>query len=143
MFFPLFLYIENYDFYSNRSTQEATVANTRAVHLEVVTSQPITGRFNSSVYAICQPEVTVAKLFESETIRETLSSIWVLNGNSSPRQRHGTVNLIGLMKTTSTKLYGRSYVTLETVTLPVQTVVSEIEVIVNDRPLTYVSSSFA
>lgn len=53
MFFPLFLYIENYDFYSNRSTQEATVANTRAVHLEVVTSQPITGRFNSSVYAIC------------------------------------------------------------------------------------------
>ena len=32
-----------------------------------------------------------------------------------------------------------SHVTLETVTLPVQTVITEIELIVNDRPLTYVS----
>ncbi|XP_062590223.1 uncharacterized protein LOC134251820 [Saccostrea cucullata] len=45
--------------------------------------------------------------------------------------------LIGITKTTLKKIIGRSYIDLETL----QTVVTEVEAIVNDRPLTYVSSN--
>ena len=45
--------------------------------------------------------------------------------------------LIGLTKTTLKKVLGRRFVSLETL----QTIVTEIEAVMNDRPLTHVSSS--
>ena len=45
--------------------------------------------------------------------------------------------LIGLTKTSLKKILGRQFVTMETL----QTIVSEIEAVMNDRPLTHVSSN--
>ena len=82
---------------------------------------------------------SLSTLFESETIRKSLSSIgteWSFNPKRAPCFGGFWERLIELTKTSMKKLIGRSYVTLETL----QTVVTEIEAIINDRPLTYVSS---
>ena len=81
---------------------------------------------------------TIRRLTESQTLSDTLSSYgttWTFIPKRAPWYGGWWERLIGLTKNCLRKTLGRSYVTLETL----QTIVTEIEALINDRPLTYVS----
>lgn len=81
----------------------------------------------------------IRQLCQSTNVRETLSNHgtqWQFIPKRAPWYGGWWERLIGLTKTTLKKTLGRSYVSYERL----QTVVTEIEAIMNDRPLTYVSS---
>ena len=123
-------------------------ATTRAVHLEVVTSMSADTflqafrRFisrkslpkliisdNATTFQFASTYLTT--FFYSISVRDTFANMridWQFIGGWWER-------LIGLTKTALNKIVGRAYLILETL----QTVVTEIETIMNDRPLTYVS----
>ena len=134
-----------------------TCATTRAVHLEIVsdlTEESFLQAFrrftsrkslprtmisdNASTYLAASE--TIVKLTNSTTLKDELSkqgTSWEFIPKRAPWYGGFWERLIGLTKNCLRKTLGRSYVTLETL----QTVITEIEAIINDRPLTYLSSN--
>ncbi|XP_060568770.1 uncharacterized protein LOC132727351 [Ruditapes philippinarum] len=131
-----------------------TCAVTRAVHLEVVTSVSAdcflqaVRRFSSRK---SQPKLIVSDnaktfqtastylkaMFESQVVRESLANTgidWKFIPERAPWYGGWWERLIGLTKQTLKKILGRAMVDLETL----QTIVTEIESLLNDRPLTFV-----
>ncbi|XP_071177729.1 uncharacterized protein [Mytilus edulis] len=132
-----------------------TCASTRSVHLEVVPdlseksflqafrrfasrkSRPHTMiSDNASTYLAASE--TLKKLTESPSLNDTLSTYginWRFIPKRAPWYGGWWERFIGITKTCLRKTLGRSYVTMDTL----QTILTEIEAIINDRPLTYVS----
>ena len=133
-----------------------TCASTRAVHLEVVTDLSVPTfiaafrRFvsrkslpkvmvsdNASTYQSAAEELT--QLFNSENLATLLTSRgveWKFVPKRAPWYGGFWERSIGLTKTSLKKVLGRANINLE----ELQTLTTEIEAILNDRPLTYVSS---
>ena len=132
-----------------------TCAVTRAVHLEIVTNLTTENflqafrRFssrkslpkvmlsdNASTYLAAVDELN--ELFSCKTLLEVLSRkgvTWKFIPKRAPWFGGFWERLVGLTKASLKKVLGRSYVSL----LDLQTIIVEIEAILNDRPLTYVS----
>ena len=130
-----------------------TCAVTRAVHLEIVTAKNFLQAFrrfrsrksfprvmlldNVSTYLAAANELN--KLFSCKIILGALSwkgVTWKFIPKHAPWYRGFWEWLIGLTKASLKKVLGRSYVSL----LDLQTIIVEIKTILNDHPLTYVSS---
>ena len=133
-----------------------TCAVSRAIHLEIVTDLTMESflyafrRFagrrsvprlllsdNGSAFIAAAEELKT--LFQSVELAETLArkgTEWKFIPKRAPWFGGFWERLIGLTKTTLKKTLGRTHATLESL----QTIVVEIEAILNDRPLTYVSS---
>ncbi|XP_053406534.1 uncharacterized protein LOC123530253 [Mercenaria mercenaria] len=134
-----------------------TCAITRAVHLEVVPDLSTDSflqafrRFssrkslpklmisdNATTYLSAASQLK--KLFLSTSLQEALSmkgTEWKFIPKRAPWYGGFWERLIGLTKTTLKKILGRAFVTMETL----RTIVTEIEAILNDRPITYTSSN--
>ena len=132
-----------------------TCAVTRAVHLEIVTNFTTENflqafrRFssrkslpkvmlsdNASTYLAAVDELN--ELFSCKTLLEVLSRkgvTWKFIPKRAPWFGGFWERLVGLTKVSLKKVLGRSYVSL----LDLQMIIVEIEAILNDRPLTYVS----
>ena len=133
-----------------------TCASTRAVHLEVVpnlTEHSFVQAFRRFVSRKSLPRTLISdnattfisgseeikRLCDSEYIQETLSKHgieWKFIPKRAPWYGGFWERLIALTKTSLKKTLGRSQITMETL----RTIVTEIETILNDRPLTYPSS---
>jgi transposase InsO family protein len=133
-----------------------TCAVTRAIHLEVVqdlSEDSFLQAFRRFVSRKSLPKVLISdnsttfqaasnhlkRLFGSTSVTDTFSRRgveWRFIPKRAPWYGGFWERLIGLTKTSLKKVLGRSSVTLETL----QTIVTEIEAILNDRPITYVSS---
>ena len=133
-----------------------TCATTRAIHLEVVEDLTVETfllafrRFasrkslprklisdNASTFVSANNELK--ELFQSHALKETLAREgieWLFIPKRAPWYGGFWERLIGLTKSTIKKVLGRAAVNLCTL----QTIVVEVEAILNDRPLTYVSS---
>ena len=134
-----------------------TCAATRAVHLEVVNDLSV-GTFllavrrfasrqslpdviisdNATTYQSAAAELKL--LFQSPTLKQELCRQgirWKFIPKRAPWYGRFWERLVGLTKTSLKKVLGRASVDLVTL----QTIVTEIEAILNDRPLTYVSPS--
>ena len=133
-----------------------TCAITRAIHLEVVEDLTVEAfllafrRFasrkslprklisdNASTFVSANNELK--ELFQSHALKETLAREgieWLFIPKKAPWYGGFWERLIGLTKSTIKKVLGRAAVNLCTL----QTIVVEVEAILNDRPLTYVSS---
>ena len=127
-----------------------------AVHLEVVTDLTVDTfllafrRFssrknlpkkiisdNASTYLAAAEELQ--GMFNSDTLKEALESqkvTWQFIPKRAPWYGEFWEQLVGLTKQTLKKTLGRTFITLK----QLETVVTEIEAILNDRPLTYISS---
>ena len=134
-----------------------TCAVTRALHLEVVTSMSadyFLQAFRRFANRKSLPSLMVSdnaktfqkastylkSMFESLRVRDHLTNAgvdWQFIPERAPWYGGWWERLIGITKRTLKKILGRALVDLETL----QTVVTEVESILNDRPLTYVSSS--
>ena len=133
-----------------------TCANTRAVHLEVVTDLTVPTfvaafrRFvsrkslpkvmisdNASTYQSAADELT--KLLDSSQLMSELGNRgieWKFIPKRAPWYGGFWERLIGLTKLSLKKVLGKTNITLD----ELQTITVEIEAVLNDRPLTYVSS---
>ena len=133
-----------------------TCANTRAVHLEVVNDlsedsflqafRRFTSRKslpttmisdNASTYLSAAKEIE--ELVNSVKIHDTLKvqgTTWQFIPKRAPWYGGFWERLIGLTKSTLKKVLGRAFVSL----IMLQTVIVEIEAVLNDCPLTYVLS---
>ncbi len=133
-----------------------TCANTRAIHLEVVedlseeTFLKAFRRFvsrrslprkmvsdNATTYLSSAEELK--RLLNSVNLKETLSRRgcdWIFIPKRAPWYGGFWERLIGLTKNALKKVLGRAQVTLS----DLQTIIVELEAILNDRPLTYVSA---
>ena len=133
-----------------------TCACTRAVHLEIVTDLSVDTfllafrRFasrkslpnqmisdNASTYLAAAEELR--KLFESDALKEALTHqnvTWQFIPKRAPWYGGFWERLIGLTKQAVKKTLGRTFVTLP----ELETIVVEVEAMLNNRPLTYVSS---
>ena len=133
-----------------------TCGLSRAVHLEVVTDLSTEiflqafRRFvsrkslpclmisdNASTFESAAEEIS--KLFNSQELLEALSTRgvrWQFIPKRAPWYGGFWERLIGMTKTVVRKVLGRSFITLEAL----QTLIVEIEAVLNDRPLTYQSS---
>ena len=136
-----------------------TCATTRAVHLEIVTDLSVetfmqafrrfSGRRslpkvlisdNASTYMAAAEELL--KLFSSALLTETLSRkgvTWKFIPKRAPWYGGFWERLIGLTKTALKKVLGRTYATLSSL----QTIIVEVEAMLNDRPLTYIPSDIS
>ena len=132
-----------------------TCAVTRAIHLEVVSDLSVETflqalrRFtarrslprliisdNAPTYEAAAKELE--QLINSNNLGESLCTLgvrWKFIPKRAPWYGGFWERLIGLTKTTLWKVLGRSFVTLQ----ELQTLVVEIEAILNDKPLIYVS----
>ena len=93
---------------------------------------------NASTYLSAAEELT--ELFQSQSLKESPSKQgvnWQFIPKRAPWYGGFWERLIGLTKTTLKKVLGRASVDLTTL----QTITVEIEAILNDRPLTHVSSN--
>ena len=133
-----------------------TCANTRAIHLEIVSdlseesflqafrrfvsrrSLPVTMiSDNASTYLSAAGEIE--QLVKSTTIQDTLKNrgtTWQFIPKRAPWYGGFWECLIGLTKMTLKKVLGRTFVSLTSL----QTIVTEIEGVLNDWPITYMSS---
>ena len=133
-----------------------TCAVTRAVHLEIVTDLTVEEflqafrRFssrkslprlmisdNASTYLAAANELN--DLFRSPSLSNALSKkgvTWRIIPKCATWYGGFWERLIGLTKSSLKKVLGRTFATLSTI----QTIIVEIEGILNDRPLTYMSS---
>ena len=129
---------------------------TRAVHLEIVSDLSVetflqalrryTARrslprvmlsVNASTYEVAANELE--KLINSDKMSESLCTMgikWQFIPKRDPWYGGFWERLIGLTKTALRKILGRALVTLPIL----QTLIVEIEAVLNDRPITYVSS---
>ena len=81
-------------------------------------------------------------LFKSTLLTETLSSkgvTWKFIPKRAPWYRGFWECLIGLIKATLKKVLGRTYATLSSL----QTIIVEVEAMLNDCPLTYIPSDIS
>ena len=95
---------------------------------------------NASTYLAAAEEIK--ELFESDHLREVLERQhvkWSFIPKRAPWYGGFWERLVGLTKQAVKKTLGRTFVTLQTL----ETVVVEIEGMLNDRPLTYVSSDIS
>ncbi|XP_045208291.2 uncharacterized protein LOC123560095 [Mercenaria mercenaria] len=133
-----------------------TCASTRAVHLEVVpdlTGDAFIQAFRRFVSRKSLPYLMVSDnattFLSASTHLQQLSTmiqdellsrgtIWEFIPERAPWFGGFWERLIGLTKSALKKVLGRSYITFEML----QTIVTEIEATLNDRPLTYVGSEF-
>ena len=133
-----------------------TCGLSRALHLEVVTdlsTETFLQAFRRFVSRKSLPSVMISdnastfesaaeelrKLFNSRELMETLSMRgvrWQFIPKRAPWYGGFWERLIGMTKTVVRKVLGRSFITLEAL----QTLTVEIEAVLNDRPLTYLSS---
>ena len=133
-----------------------TCAVTRAVYLEVVTNLSVetfllalkrfSGRRstpktiisdNASTYMVAADELK--QLFNSPLLSDTLNRQginWKFIPKRAPWFGGFWERLIGLTKLTLKKMLGRTFTTLPIL----QTLIVEVEAVLNDRPLTYLSS---
>ena len=133
-----------------------TCAVTRAVHLEIVTDLTVEEFLqafrgfssrkslpnvmisdNASTYLAAADQLN--DLFSFPSLSETLSKkgvTWRFIPKRAPWYGGFWERLIGLTKSCMKKVLGRTFATLSTI----QTIIVEIEGILNDRPLTYISS---
>ena len=136
-----------------------TCASTRAVHLEVVTDltkESFLQAFIRFVNRKSLPKLMISDnattfvaasnhmktLMESTAVQETLGGMgieWRFIPQRAPWYGGWWERLVGMTKVALKKVLGRSYVTLESL----QTIVTEIEAVLNDRPLTYASSDLS
>ena len=133
-----------------------TCAATRAIHLEDVpdlSANSFLQAFRRFTSHKSLPKVMISdnattytaakhlrKLFNSPAVPEALSrrrTEWRFIPARSPWYGGFWERLLGLTKTSLKKILERQYVSMETL----QTIVTEIEAVLNDRPLTHVSSS--
>ena len=134
-----------------------TCACTRAVHLEIVqdlSSESFLQAFRRFSSRRSVPKIIMSDnattfvgasqhlkyLFESSTVKEALSkggTEWKFIPKRAPWYGGWWERLIGLTKTSLRKVLGRSLVTIEIL----QTVITEIEAMLNDRPLTPLPSN--
>jgi len=134
-----------------------TCASTRAIHLEVVTDlTEVTflqafRRFaarrslphlvlsdNASTYTLAAKELS--ELFQSNALKTTLmhrGSTWRFIPKRAPWYGGFWERLVGMVKMTLKKTLGRAFVTLNVL----QTTIVEVEAVLNDCPLTYLSST--
>ena len=92
---------------------------------------------NASTYLAAVEDLQ--KLFKSDTLKETLGCqniTWHFIPKCAPWYGGFWERLIGMTKQTVKKTLGRAFITLP----QLETIVVEIEAMLNDRPLTYVSS---
>ncbi|XP_065902524.1 uncharacterized protein [Dysidea avara] len=133
-----------------------TCGLSRAIHLEVVTdlsTETFLQAFRRFVSRKSLPSVMISdnastfesaaeelrKLFISRELVEALSARgvrWNFIPKRAPWYGGFWERLIGMTKTVARKVLGRSFITLESL----QTLVVEIEAVLNDRPLTYQSA---
>jgi len=133
-----------------------TCANTRAIHLEVVTDlteetfllefRRFAGRRslpklmisdNASTYQSAAKELEM--MLSSATLSEQLmkqGTTWQFIPKRAPWYGGFWERLIGLTKTTLKKVFGRTFISLSTL----QTIAVEVEAVLNDRPLMYIST---
>ena len=133
-----------------------TCGVTRAVHLEIVSDLSVETflqalrRFvarrslprvmlsdNASTYEAAANELE--KLINSDKMSESLCTMgikWQFIPKRAPWYGGFWERLIGLTKTALRKILGRAFVTLPIL----QTLIVEIEAVLNDRPITYVAS---
>ncbi|XP_053402669.1 uncharacterized protein LOC128557991 [Mercenaria mercenaria] len=135
-----------------------TCAVTRAVHLEVVpnlSEDSCLQAFRRFASRKSMPQVMISdnaatylsasnylkRMFEYSSVMEMLNRRgieWKFIPSRAPWYGGFWERLIGLTKTTFKKILGKACISFETL----QTIVTEIEAIMNDRPLTYISSNF-
>ncbi|CAB4028574.1 PREDICTED: uncharacterized protein LOC102803486 [Paramuricea clavata] len=92
---------------------------------------------NASTYLSAADELRA--LFNSQALHDSLSKRgveWQFIPKRAPWFGEFWESLIGLTKTTLKKILGRAYINLE----GLQTIIVEIEAVLNDRPITYVTS---
>ena len=133
-----------------------TCAVSRAVHLEIVTDLSVESflqafrRFssrkslpkilisdNASTYMAAAEELL--SLFKSTLLTQTLNSkgvTWKFIPKRAPWYGGFWERLIGLTKAALKKVLGRTFATLPSL----QTIIVEVEAILNDRPITYIPS---
>ena len=131
-------------------------AVTRAVHLEVVTDLTVETFLlafcqlcsrkslpqkmisdNASTYLAAMEELQ--RMFNSESLKEALESqnvTWHFIPKRAPWYGGFWERIIGLTKQAAKKTLGRMFITFK----QLETVITEIEAMLNDRPLTYISS---
>ncbi|XP_053403036.1 uncharacterized protein LOC123546131 [Mercenaria mercenaria] len=125
-----------------------TCANTRAIHLEIVPNMTVDSfilalrRFFSRrpIPKIIMSDnaltyISTAKLLKTE-ILGTYGITWKFIPQHAPWYGGWWERLIGVTKTSIKKVLGKSLVSLEVL----QTIVTEVECIVNDRTLTHIST---
>lgn len=136
-----------------------TCASTRAVHLEIVpdlTEESFLLAFRRFVSRRSLPKLMMSdnattyhaaanhlqRIFTSQSVQTTLTqrgTQWHFIPTRAPWYGGWWERMIGVTKTTLKKVLGRACVNMQTL----QTVITEVEAIINDRPLTYISSSVA
>ena len=136
-----------------------TCAVSRAVHLEIVTDLSVETflqafrRFssrkslpkilisdNASTYMAAAEELLT--LFDSPLLTETLNRkgiVWKFIPKRAPWYGGFWERLIGLTKAALKKVLGRTYASLSSL----QTIIVEVEAMLNDRPLTYIPSDIS
>ena len=136
--------------------RRCTCAVTRAVHLEIVTdlstecflnafrrfasrkSLPHTKiSDNTSTFLSAADELR--GVFNSQALHDSLSKQgveWQFIPKRAPRFGGFWERLIGLTKTTLKKILGQAYISIQ----GIQTFIVEIKALLNDRPITYVTS---
>ena len=130
-----------------------TCASTRAIHLELVPDLSEYSFMLAFRRFCCRQSVpkkmisdngttfqaaskTIRKLFQSITIQEHLTekgTEWLLIPKRAPWYGGFWERLVGLTKTTLKKVLGRSHVSYK----ELQTVITQTQATLNDRPLTY------
>ena len=133
-----------------------TCANTRAVHLEVVTDlteEKFLQAFRRFVGHKSLPQLMISdnastfqsaakeieKMLNSPTLNEQLNkrgTVWHFIPKRALWYGGFWERLIGFTKTTLKKVLGRTFISL----IALQTIVVEVEAILNDRPITYTST---
>ncbi|XP_069114290.1 uncharacterized protein [Argopecten irradians] len=133
-----------------------TCANTRAVHLEIVqdlTEETFLMAFRRFISRKSLPRVMISdngttfvsaaeeirKLTESTLVHQSLNNYgttWKFIPKRAPWYGGFWERLIGLTKNCLRKVLGRAYVNYDLL----MTVITEIEAILNDRPLTYIGA---
>ena len=136
-----------------------TCANTRAIHLEVVsdlTEDSFLQAFRRFVSRRSLPETMISdnastylsaateieQLISSPTLQDTLKNrgtTWRFIPKRAPWYGGFWERLIGLTKMTLKKVLGRTFISLT----GLQTMTTEIEAVLNDRPITYISSDIS
>ena len=136
-----------------------TCAVTRAVHIEVVKDLTVQTfllafrRFssrkslpsimisdNASTFLVAAEDLQ--RLFESETLQRELEHhnvTWRFIPKRAPWYGGFWERMVGLTKQAIKRTLGRAFVTLQ----QLETIATEIEAMLNDRPLTYVSSDLS
>jgi hypothetical protein len=95
---------------------------------------------NASTYLSAASEIE--QLVKSTTVQDTLryrGTTWQFIPKRAPWYGGFWERLIGLTKMTMKKVLGRTFVSLTSL----QTIVTEIEAVLNDRPITHMSSDIS